>query len=71
MSAATSGSATAVEAASSSTRPRGRTSKSDLITALAAELKREKERGSELSAEVEEAEVGVRRLELQRSVFAS
>lgn len=59
MSAATSGSTTAVDAASSSTRARGRTSKSDLITALAAELKREKERGAELSTEVEAAEEGV------------
>ncbi|ORY56828.1 hypothetical protein BCR35DRAFT_347729 [Leucosporidium creatinivorum] len=59
MSAATSGSATAVDGASNSTGPRGRTSKADLITALAAELKREKERGAELSTEVERAEAGL------------
>ncbi|ORY56803.1 hypothetical protein BCR35DRAFT_309739 [Leucosporidium creatinivorum] len=59
MSATTSGSATAVEGATNSTRPRGRTSKADLIMALAAELKREKERGAELSTEVEKAEAGL------------
>lgn len=69
MSAATSGSATAVEAAFNSTRPHGRTSKSELITALAAGLKREKERGQKLSTEVEHAEGGVGSTELQRSAL--
>lgn len=56
MSAATSGSATAVDGASNGARRGGRTSKTELIEALAAELKRQKTRGAELSAELNHTE---------------